>query len=226
MELDDTLENYIRKTVDFHGCFQKAPGVIIGCYMVEYAMELMGNFQGRLNAVVETRVCLSDCVQVMTGCTLGNKALWLKDDLGRYAFSLYDRDTKHGVRVFLDVNKISKDLYPDLWAFHMRQRDPKVLTDMDFRKQSGDKVVQQFLKIKRDCLSHHRVKINLPTKGIIYPSIQCQKCSEPYLKTDPRAPDLCLACGGDGRYYDVPEAGSVPKDAVRAEEPVASCRGM
>lgn len=201
MHLDDTLDNYVRKVADFHGCFAKAPGVIIGCYMVEWAMELIGEPEGKLHAVAETRVCLTDCIQVMTGCTLGNKYLRLRDDLGRYAFSLYDRDTGEGVRVYVDVSKIDREKYPELYAFHTRTRDPKVLTDMSFRKQSGLKVVAEFREIGRGALGWERVKVDLPRKLPLYPSIVCEDCGEPFLRR-PQEPDVCGVCRGDP-YYEV-----------------------
>lgn len=201
MHLDDTLENYLRRTADFHGCFYKAPGIVIGCYMVEYAMELLEEPRGTLNAVVETRVCLTDCVQIMTGCTLGNKHLWLADTLGRYALALYDRDTGEGVRVFLDVHRIDRSIAPDLYAFHLRQRDPRVNTDMAFRKESGLRVVEQFMALKRDCLGAEKVRVLFPRKRPLHPSIPCEQCGEPYLKA-PGDPPLCGACSGTP-YYEV-----------------------
>ncbi len=200
MKLDDTLDNYVRRVADFHGCFAKAPGIIIGCYMVEYAMELIGEPAGKLHAVSETRVCLTDCIQVMTGCTLGNKYLRLRDDLGRYAFTLYDRDTGEGVRVFLDLARIDKALYPELWAFHTRTRDPLVLTDMEYRKQSGLKVVDEFRRIGRGALGFERVRVGLPKKLPLYPSVPCLKCGEPFLRP-PGEPDTCGVCRGD-TYYE------------------------
>jgi formylmethanofuran dehydrogenase subunit E len=201
LELDDTLENYIRRVADFHGCFAKAPGVIIGCYMVEWALELIGEPPGKLHAVAETRVCLTDCIQVMTGCTLGNKYLRLRDELGRYAFSLYARDTGDGVRVYLDISKIDPARTPELHAFHTRTRDPRVLTDMSFRKQSGLKVVDEFRLVGRECLSWQRVKVDLPRKLPLYPSVVCQRCGEPFLRR-PQEPEMCGVCLGEP-YYQV-----------------------
>ncbi len=203
MHLDDTLENYMRKTADFHGCFKKAPGIVIGCYMVEYALELLGDVEGTLNAVSETRVCLSDCIQVMTGCTLGNKHLKLADHIGRYACSIYDRDTRRGVRVYLDLSKIDPERCPELHAFHLRQRDPRVLSDMDFRKRSGEKVVAEFLRVKRDVLSWHPVVVSYRRKDPMDPSVPCTRCGEPFLKKSPE-PGACPACSGDS-YYAIPE---------------------
>jgi formylmethanofuran dehydrogenase subunit E len=217
MHLDDTLENYVRKVADFHGCFAKAPGVIIGCYMVEYAMELIGEPKGKLHAVAETRVCLTDCIQVMTGCTLGNKYLRLRDELGRYAFSLYSRDTGNGVRVYLDVAKIDRDSCPELYRFHTRTRDPKVLTDMTIRKESGLKVVEEFKRVGRGVLSYQWVHVDLPRKLPLYPSIVCRDCGEPFLRK-PGEPDRCGVCRGDP-YYQV--LGSLPGDS--GPPPEESC---
>lgn len=213
MLLDDTLENYVRRVADFHGCFAKAPGVIIGCYMVEYAMELIGEPKGKLHAVAETRVCLTDCIQVMTGCTLGNKYLRLRDELGRYAFSLYDRETGDGVRVYLDLTKIDPEACPELYRFHTRTRAPEVLTDMKIRKESGLKVVEEFKRVGRAVLSYQWVHVDLPRKLPLYPSIPCERCQEPFLRR-PGEPDLCGVCRGEPYYrvLDGAAGGPSPED--------------
>lgn len=219
MQLDDTLENYLKKVAEFHGCFQKAPGIVIGCYMVEYAMEALGEVRGTLNAVVETRVCLSDCVQIMTGCTIGNKHLRMHDQIGKYACTLYDRDSKRGVRVYLDVSKIDRERCPELYKFHTRQRDPRVLTDMAYRKVSGQKVVDEFMTVQRGVLSIEHVRVKLAAKEAMLPSIACRTCGEPFLTTAKAGEALCAPCGGQG-YYEV---GSVPEEAGAA--PVAESCG-
>ncbi|MBI4862429.1 MAG: hypothetical protein HY815_19545 [Candidatus Riflebacteria bacterium] len=199
MKLEESVDAYIKKFFDFHR--RDAPGGIIGCYMVEYALELLGDRADKLNAVVETRVCLADCVQVMTGCTLGNKYLWLRDEIGKYALTMYDRGTKSGVRVYLDLSRIPRDKYPDLWAFHVRQRDKRVLTDPEFRKEQGKLVVEQFMKLKRDCLSYQRVTVNLPSKEVMLPSRPCIRCGEPFLTEASPEEAVCGPCGGPGSSY-------------------------
>lgn len=204
MLLDDTLENYIRKVADFHGCFAKAPGLVVGCYMVEYAMELIGEPEGKLNAVVETCVCLTDAVQVMTGCTLGNKYLRMREDLGRYAFSLYDRENGLGVRVFLNLEAIDPEETPELYAWHTRTRDPKVLTDMRVRKESGLKVIEEFKRVGRKVIGYQWVKVDMPRKLPLYPSEVCSACKEPFLRA-PGTPDRCQACQGETYFEEIPE---------------------
>ena len=195
--VDDTLENYLRKAAEFHGCSQEAPGVVIGCFMVEYALDLMGDFQGTLNAVVETRVCLSDCVQVMTGCTIGNKRLRLHDHLGRYACALYDRDSGRGVRVFLDLAKIEAAGLSELRAFHTRTRDPRLRTDQVARKESGRRVVDEFRRAGRGVLSYQRVRVNLPVSDARQTSVPCSRCGEPFLTSVAPGAGICPACSGE-----------------------------
>ncbi|MBI4871724.1 MAG: hypothetical protein HY814_09160 [Candidatus Riflebacteria bacterium] len=199
MKLDDTLENYLRRVSDFHGCFRQAPGLIIGCYMVEYAMELLGDIPGTLNAVTETRVCLSDCIQVMTGCTLGNKHLRLADHVGRFALTLYDRDSGQGVRVYLDVAKLDPEQCPELRRFHLRQRDPRVNDDMALRKRSGAQVLEEFRRLGRGAFSFQRVRVHYPRKDPMDPSVVCPQCGEPYLTAAPQ-PGPCPACSGQSYY--------------------------
>ena len=52
-------------------------------------------------AVVETRKCLPDAIQLLTPCSMGNS--WMNVlNLGRYALSLFDKRTGEGARVHLD----------------------------------------------------------------------------------------------------------------------------
>jgi formylmethanofuran dehydrogenase subunit E len=111
---DITVKTAIEKTTLFHGRY--APGVVIGAYMVDLALELLPISGEKLNAIAESRVCLADAIQIMTGCTLGNKYLHIKDH-GRYALCIYGRDSKRGIRVSIDLNKIDSQNTPVLKQF-------------------------------------------------------------------------------------------------------------
>ena len=190
------LENEVKRTYDFHK--RPAPGILIGCYMVDLALEKLGLPSGKLNAVVETDVCLADSVQVMTGCTAGNKYLRIKPEYGRYACTLYDRDTKKGVRVFVVVGNIDNNKYPNLYAFFTRTRDEKILSDMEYRAAVNEKVKAEFLLLKREALSYERITVNLPTKEKVNPAAVCPSCGESFVA--PGASGTCLYCGHGGYY--------------------------
>ena len=80
------LAECLRIIEDFHGW--KAPGLIIGMFMIDLARELVGEYV-EMDAIVETRHCLPDAIQLFTPCTVGNG--WMKIlDWDKFALSLYD----------------------------------------------------------------------------------------------------------------------------------------
>ena len=99
--MDHTFEEFVEMVRAFHGF--EAPGVLIGGFMVDYASRHLS--EGRLlDALCETPKCLPDAIQLLTPCTLGNG--WLTTvKVGRFALTLYDKETGEGVRVFIDPAK-------------------------------------------------------------------------------------------------------------------------
>ena len=97
-----TFQEFKDKAAEFHG--YPAPGLLIGGYMVEMAKAaLPPNIL--FEAVVESKKCLPDAVQLLTLCSIGNG--WMKIvNLGRYAVSLFDKYTGVGVRVSVDLDKL------------------------------------------------------------------------------------------------------------------------
>ena len=88
----------------FHGW--KAPGIVLGAIMVDWAQELIGP-DIESDAIVETRYCLPDAVQLFTLCTIGNG--WLKIlDWDKFALSLYDRKNLAGYRIWLNLELAKK----------------------------------------------------------------------------------------------------------------------
>jgi len=81
------VEAFLDEIRKFHG--RVAPGVLLGGFMVDYDLELVGK-EVEADAIVETRFCLPDAVQLLTPCTCGNG--WLKVlDWDKFALSLYDK---------------------------------------------------------------------------------------------------------------------------------------
>jgi len=75
----------------------KAPGMVLGLFMVDMARELLGPGV-EADAIVESRHCLPDAIQLFTPCTVGNG--WLKVlDWDKFALSFYDRIKLKGYRV-------------------------------------------------------------------------------------------------------------------------------
>ena len=97
------LDDFLDLVKSFHGSV--APGILLGGYMVASLQKKLP--RDRLyDALCETPACLPDAVQLLTPCTTGNG--WLKViDLGRYAVTLYDKESGDGRRVFVDPGKLA-----------------------------------------------------------------------------------------------------------------------
>ena len=115
------VEAFMEEIRKFHGWV--APGVLLGGFMVDYALELVGK-EVEADAIVETRFCLPDAVQLLTPCTCGNG--WMKVlDWDKFALSLYDKKTREGFRVRLDVDKTAA--FPNLYNWFMKLVEKKDL---------------------------------------------------------------------------------------------------
>jgi formylmethanofuran dehydrogenase subunit E len=90
----------IEQTIAFHG--HSCPGLAIGIRAAELARERLGApARSDLVAVAETDMCGVDAIQFLTGCTYG-KGNFIHKDLGKMAFSFYDRKTGRGFRAVLN----------------------------------------------------------------------------------------------------------------------------
>lgn len=190
---DQEVSDWAQKIVSFHG--RKAPGAIIAAYMVDLALELLPENHGRLNAIAESRVCLADAIQVMTGLTLGNKYLWVKDS-GRWALTLYERETGMGFRIAIEPDRIDARRYPVLNGFFRGTRS----YDKTPRSVQQQTVNREFLELKRDIFAAWKVQVHLPVKPPLYPLKVCPSCGE-YHRPTPEFP-LCL-CEAEPELYSV-----------------------
>ena len=198
--MNNRLKEITENVYRFHT--KKAPGIPIGVVMVDYAMELLGEVKGKINAVSETQVCLSDVLQVMTGCTIGNKYLRVLPGLGRYALTIFDRDDGHGVRVYVDLNKIDPAKTPELFKFFGRKRDPEVQKGGSAREESGRIIIQEFETVERGILSWQRVQLENYGKPPTLGAEKCSGCGETYLQRDHQHLK-CDFCLGQQSYYRV-----------------------
>lgn len=180
-----TFEEFKQLAANFHG--YAAPGLLLGGYMVELAKSHIP--EGTLfEAVVETRKCLPDAVQLLTLCSVGNN--WMKiHNLGRYAVTLFDKFTGEGVRVCVDASRLSA--WPEMKSWLLKEK-PKTEQDenrlLSEIEQAGDTICRvEAVSMKRRFIGH----AHMGMVGI------CPQCNEPY-PTDDGA--ICRGCQGDAPY--------------------------
>jgi formylmethanofuran dehydrogenase subunit E len=169
---------------NFHGF--TAPGLVLGGFMVDHAMSMLGRNM-EVDAIVETKHCLPDAVQLFTPCTFGNG--WMKIlDWDKFAITFYDRHELNGHRVWFDLDKAKE--FPDLYNWYMRLKPKKelpmqVMLDVIFK--AGISVLSS--RPVRIIDFHQREK-----KG---ETAVCPGCNEAY---PTKQGAICLACSNKGYY--------------------------
>lgn len=187
--LSYTIEEYIDLAKSFHGV--SAPGIVIGGFMVNRAVRDIPD--GVVyDAICETRTCLPDSIQLLTPCTIGNGWLTVVH-LGRFALTLYDKQTKEGARVFLDAGKLWP--WPGIRNWFLKTK-PK-------GEQDPDSLVREILEAGERILGIQQVRIR---PGLFEKKHKksvdiCPRCGEAYPAEDGR---VCLACQGNSPYLDRP----------------------
>ncbi|MDL2316501.1 FmdE family protein [Desulfovibrio sp. OttesenSCG-928-A18] len=180
-----SFEEFKARAKEFHG--YPAPGLILGGYMVAMAQKALP--EGTLfEALVETKKCLPDAVQLLTLCSAGNN--WMKViNLGRYAVSLYDKYSGVGYRVHLDMEAIEKFSEIRSW----------LLKDKPKREQDTDKLFRQLEEAGDSILRMNPVKVDESLLGHSHmgPVAACPECGEAYPVADG---DICLGCLGNAPF--------------------------
>ena len=185
----EPMRTYLSRCGQFHS--SPAPGLLVGAFMVDYALELLGaSPDEKLFAVCETPKCLPDAPQVIAHWTAEWPAKVLP--IGRFALSLNkstDNPTADAVRVFVDMDKIQQFPVIDLWFSNSLQ----------FNKHTqGTDLQEQIFVAGRKILSSEKVKVPVtfkePWKPVVCPS--CKETVPDYLVVDGK----CGACG-PMKYY-------------------------
>lgn len=197
-----TFEEFLDVAAAFHG--NPAPGLIIGGYMVDAARAFLP--EGTLfDAVVETKKCLPDAVQILTPPSYGNG--WMRVlNLGRYALSLYDKFTGEGYRVWLDPDHLRA--WPEIHAWYLKTKPKKEQdrTRLFAEIKAGGRSLCRAAKVR--LRPDFMAKPHMGAIGV------CPICHEGYPTADGA---ICRGCAGEAPYLresDAPKLRSIPLDAA------------
>jgi formylmethanofuran dehydrogenase subunit E len=183
-----SYEEYLDLVKSFHG--HLAPGLLIGGFIVDLAMKNLpeGEF---FDAVCETPVCLPDAVQILTPCTIGNG--WLSIvPFGRFAVTLYEKNTGAGVRVYLDTKKL--EAWPEVRDWYLKKKKKS--------EQDKDLLLAQIKEAGHGLLSVQKLQVDAEKvrRQKLGPAVICPVCGEAYPLRDG---DSCRNCQGETPYSDV-----------------------
>jgi formylmethanofuran dehydrogenase subunit E len=214
------LTRLLLRAKEFHGHI--CPFVALGVRMSVIAMEKLGVEEDAMAsvgedilAIVECNNCLTDGVQVATGCTLGNNSL-IYLDLGKNALTIVRRKDWKGVRVYVNAENVRKYFSKEVLELFNKvivrregsEEDAKRLSE--FWEETGWKM----LEIPEEEFKVEFVEVQPIERAPIFENKRCEKCGELAMAT--RVKDgLCLRCAGS--YYAVVGRGIVKFDGEMRE---------
>lgn len=201
-----SFAEFLEMARNFHSF--PAPGLLMGGYMVQKARAELEP-ETLFEAVVETRKCLPDAIQLLTPCSTGNG--WMRVmHLGRFALSLYDKYTGQGRRVRIVPERLEE--WPEIrdWLF---KRKPK-------HQQDTEQLLARIGQAGEAYMASEGVRVppRLLGKRSEGEIGICQVCGEAYPVKDG---GICRGCQGESPY----ERKSIPVNpeparAVPVEEAV------
>jgi len=188
------LQDFFQECIDFHT--YPAPGVLIGVFMVDYALAALGKRpRDKIFVTCETPKCLPDPPQVIMHATIGNHRLRVLP-IGKFAITLTPSsadESVEGVRVSIDREKMSRYATLASWYDNSPAFRPATM-----KRQ----LVDEILAAGRDILSCERVRMKVTPKKR-WKSVTCPSCGE-QVPEDLMEGDHCAGCGSMAYYEKVP----------------------
>jgi len=194
--VDPRVKDQLFRCISFHTF--PAPGLLIGAFMVDYALELLGVAPGtdeKLYAVCETHKCAPDALQVIAHCTYGNNRLRIVD-IGKFALTINrasEGDRARGIRVYVDPRKLSRFSIIHTWFTNSPDFDKKTMTKPLFN---------EIFSAGRKILSSEHVWVTVEGKKA-WKAVTCLKCGEMVPDYSLGPDGLCAACGALGYYEKI-----------------------
>ncbi len=193
-----TFDEYVTLAEAAHGHI--CAGQILGLRLAIHGLELLGlddptgAHRKRLITFVEIDRCVTDAVQVVTGCRMGKRALKFRD-FGKAAATFCDLQQDRAVRVAaLESAKArAAELYPGIAGRNAQQMAA-------YREMPA-----------HDLFSSAWVRVRIDPEdlpGYKGPRVSCAGCGEGISfgrQVDKGGLVLCRSCAGD-RYYGAVEA--------------------
>jgi formylmethanofuran dehydrogenase subunit E len=189
--LSPKMKEYLNRVVSFHT--SPAPGVLIGAFMVDFALDLLGVEPGeKLFGVCETPKCAPDALQAIANITTGNNRLRVIP-IGKFAMTINAATTNpkaEAVRVYIDLEKLKHYPVIDVWYANSPEFDKSTM---------GILLQEEIFRAGRNILSFEHVRISVAPKRK-WKSVTCPYCGDTipdYLFEN----DRCGGCGSM-KYYD------------------------
>jgi formylmethanofuran dehydrogenase subunit E len=176
------FDKYLKKAGDFHGHI--CMGIALGTRISLAAMKALGLKPGAKNknliVYVEIDRCMTDAVQIITGCTLGHRSL-KHVDYGKFAATFVNLETGKAVRGTVKEHFSNEDTIEETLKKLARIPDNELVTLQE-------------------------VTVNIPETDLPGPPVRkavCSVCGERVMdrrEVHDRGKIFCRGCA-NGKYY-------------------------
>lgn len=200
------MENTLKELISFRGGAE--PGVAYGLKMVQAAkdfLKIRDLKKADLYVIIESSRCLPDAIEFLTGCTIGNGRLIIKD-YGKMAASFIDLNTKRAVRVTIVPEFQRRDIAHSRRSVSLKQQRKFGQITTHHARHAFE-----ILKIPtKELLRVQKIKLMEPVPTTRPPTkiVFCEKCGESIREEKARVQDgkiLCLVCAGKEKRYFKPK---------------------
>lgn len=179
--------------IDFHG--HVCPGLSYGIRAAELCLSRLGAnaADNPVVAVVETDMCGVDAIQVLTGCTFGKGNL-IHRDLGKMAFSFYNRATGQGFRAMVKPYVLG-ELNEEMRA--LMQKDELSASERTRLEDLRRSAQERILAVDAAELFEIGAPTPCPRPARILESLTCEACGERTMESRTRrfgGRTLCIPC--------------------------------
>jgi formylmethanofuran dehydrogenase subunit E len=200
MNADEIMEQEdFRRCAEFHG--HVCPGLAIGYRAGKAALSWLEEQRSpdeEVVATVETNACGTDAIQVLTGCTLGKGNL-LYRDCGKHAYTVFSRRTGEGIRIALQDGAMALDDRHLELVQKIREDRATPEERKEFQSRHMQKARELLEKPLEGLFTVRPAKVPVPEKAMIEPSMACDECREPTMRsrlTETNGRYLCRDCSG------------------------------
>ncbi len=181
---DAKLKVLLKRAKQFHGHI--CPFVSLGVKMSVIAMEKLGvkpdsiaSVGEDILAIVEANNCMTDGVQIATGCTLGNNSL-IYLDMGKNAVTVVRRGDWKGVRVFVDAEKVRRHFSKEALELFEKVVVKREGSEEDARKlaEMWEEIGWKMLDLPEEEFKVEFVEVQPIERAPIFENRKCSKCGE------------------------------------------------
>ncbi len=157
-------------------------------------------------AIVETKNCFSDGVQLVTGCSFGNNALIYRD-FGKTAFTLARRNGD-AVRISVRTDRVTKERSPEAAQLFERVVAERSGSESD-KKRLGELWTELSFRVldlpDEEVFNVKEVTVAVPAYARVFAGVECSVCGENVMEPRVRMKDskpVCIPCSGQ-EYYQL-----------------------